>query len=158
MPVDDQTILDHKPLVLKVATFYGTLCAADLDDLIQQGWLGLIKAGKKWDESKGVTFGAYAALWVKGSIYRYVFGRRPQWEDSFDPLIGDEMDFERRHATTDFLTDALDLLPPDHAEVMRERLLNRTTITQVARATGHTTGDTLALYEQGIAMLKIFTE
>jgi RNA polymerase sigma factor (sigma-70 family) len=158
MPVDDQTILNHKPLVLKVATFYSSLCATDLDDLIQQGWLGLIKAGQKWDDTKNVTFGAYASLWVKGSIYRYVFGRRPMWEESFDSLIGEDHHSERRHASDDLLLDALDLLPADHASVMRERLLNRATITGAARATGHTTGDTLALYEQGIAMLKIFTE
>ncbi len=158
MPATHEQILAHEPLVLKVASFYKSMSTAELDDLQQQGWLGLIKAANHWDESKGVTFGAYAGLWVKGSIYRYVFGRRPVWENSFDPLIGDELGLDRRHAADDLINDALELLPPDHAQVMRERYFNRASITQAARATGHTAGDTMALYEQGVEMLKIFTD
>lgn len=159
MAVDQQTILSHEPLVLQVASQYYHTSHYELDDLIQQGWLGLLKAGQRWAPDRNVTFGAYARLWVKGSVYRYVFGRRPRWEDSAEPLIGEHQErSERELLETDLLEDALAVLPTAHAEVLRERILHRQSLTRTARATGHTAGDTLALYEQGVEMLQIFCE
>lgn len=155
--VDEKTILAHEQLVVKIASQYHTHAHTEMDDLIQQGWLGLLKAAAKWDSTKGVTFGAYARLWIKGSVYRYVFARRPQWEGVMDTLLVD-VTSTQSELTLDLLADALEVLPPEHAAVMRHRLVDHLSLTATARLTGRTAGDALALYEQGIEMLRIFTE
>lgn len=155
--VDEKTILAHEQLVVKIASQYHTHTHTEMDDLIQQGWLGLLKAAKKWDSEKRVTFGAYARLWIKGSVYRYVFAKRPQWEGVMDTLVTD-VQSHQSELTLDLLADALETLPDDIAAVVHERLVNQLSLTATARLTGHTAGDALALYDQGLEMLRIFTE
>ena len=41
----------------------------ELDDAIQWGYLGLMRASHRFDSSRGVTFGAYARYLIKGAIY-----------------------------------------------------------------------------------------
>jgi len=43
----------------------------DLDDYLQQGFLGLIIAAQKYKPDKGTRFITYAAFWIKQSIIRY---------------------------------------------------------------------------------------
>ena len=43
-----------------------------LNDLIQEGCLGLIKATEKYDYRKGYKFGTYASWWVIQTIKRYI--------------------------------------------------------------------------------------
>jgi RNA polymerase sigma factor (sigma-70 family) len=55
-----------------VAAIAGRYCrqlsALDLDDLIQEGHLGLIRAARSYDPGRGVPFGPYAAIWIRGAI------------------------------------------------------------------------------------------
>lgn len=56
--------------VISVANQYSAY--ASLEDLINEGNLGLIKAAQKFDETKGAKFISYAVWWVRDSIVRYV--------------------------------------------------------------------------------------
>jgi len=56
--------------VISVANQYSAY--ASLEDLINEGNLGLIKAAERFDESRGVKFISYAVWWVRDSIVRYV--------------------------------------------------------------------------------------
>jgi len=58
-------------LVVKIAKGYIT-GDMELQDLIQEGNLGLIKAADKFDFKKNVRFSTYASFWIKQSIARAI--------------------------------------------------------------------------------------
>jgi RNA polymerase sigma factor FliA len=64
-------VRDHLDMVYRIAwrvanaTALGTLEASDL---VQAGVIGLYRAMDKFDESKGVPFGAYAVHFVRGEM------------------------------------------------------------------------------------------
>lgn len=58
--------------VLRVAKEY-TYTGMPLEDLIQEGNLGIIKAVEKFDETKGYNFISYAVWWIKQSILQSAY-------------------------------------------------------------------------------------
>jgi hypothetical protein len=73
-----EIILKHRPLVACYAMKYhkaGKSRGIELDDLISAGWVGFINGLIRWDDKRGVSAGAYLALWVKGAIHKLVCGR-----------------------------------------------------------------------------------
>lgn len=48
----------------------------DIEDLIQEGMLGLVTAVKKFDETENVNFLTYAMQWIRQKIRRYVSSNR----------------------------------------------------------------------------------
>lgn len=65
------------PLVKNIAIYFSKLnVGAELDDLIQEGVLGLLMAAKKYDSTRKITFGAFANKYVFGRIYRSLLGTR----------------------------------------------------------------------------------
>jgi RNA polymerase primary sigma factor len=59
----------HRPLVISMAKRHGGR-GAWLDDLIQEGSVGLIKAAQHFDPQKGTRFGTYAKWWIRAYINR----------------------------------------------------------------------------------------
>jgi RNA polymerase sigma-B factor len=73
-----------EPLVRGLAAGYGQAAAGLHDDLIQEGFLGLLRAIDRYDPARGTPFLAFARHFVRGGIthyvrdYRWVI-RRPRW-------------------------------------------------------------------------------
>lgn len=67
----DQLIKANLRLVIKMACQYRWKWARLLD-LIQEGNVGLMIALSKYDPSRGVPFGRYAAYWIRAMILRYL--------------------------------------------------------------------------------------
>lgn len=66
----DQLIADHLPLVRAVAFRFADRGEA-LDDLIQVGSLGLVKAVDRYDPEHGAAFSSFAVPTILGEIKRY---------------------------------------------------------------------------------------
>lgn len=67
----DELVREHLPLIYSTARRVANatdLGALEQSDLVQAGVLGLYKAMEKFDETKGVPFGAYAMHYVKGAM------------------------------------------------------------------------------------------
>ena len=74
-PATRQRLIErHLPLVRSVARrFAGG--AEPLEDLVQVGAIGLIKAVDRYDADRGVVFGAYAAPFIAGEIRHHIRDR-----------------------------------------------------------------------------------
>src|SRR3978361_1005784 len=93
-----------------------------LGDLINEGNLGLIKAAKRFDETKGFKFISYAVWWIRQSILQAIadqarivrlplnkVGAINKINKTMSKL---EQDLEREPSYNE-LSDALDMLPQD---------------------------------------------
>lgn len=70
----DKLIEGHTNIVKKYAYFYSGRVqkAAEVEDLLQVGMIGLIEAAHNYKHKDGVVFESYARLRIKGSIVDYL--------------------------------------------------------------------------------------
>lgn len=66
----ERRIVEHLPLVRALAYRYANR-GEPLDDLVQVGTVGLIKAVDRFDESRGTAFAAFATPTILGEIRRH---------------------------------------------------------------------------------------
>lgn len=73
----DQLVLDNLKVVVKIAHKYSNIKNIDLDDLVQIGNIGLIKASRTFDKSKGNQFLTYAVTCINNEIrMAIIFNKR----------------------------------------------------------------------------------
>jgi RNA polymerase sigma-B factor len=73
-PDRDHLVEAHLPLVQSVARRYAS-SGESFEDLVQVGAIGLVKAGNRFDESRGVAFATFAAPVIEGEIRRHLRDR-----------------------------------------------------------------------------------
>lgn len=87
-----------------VANSYKTeeLIKVDRDDLIQEGYIGMITAVNRYDISleKKAKFLTYAYFWIKQKMSNYI-SRFKVNDDSLNELIGEDKDTEKIELTID---------------------------------------------------------
>lgn len=67
----DVMINSNMRLVISIARRYQHL-GVSLQDLIQEGSLGLIRASEKFDPSRGFRFSTYASWWIQQAVFRSI--------------------------------------------------------------------------------------
>lgn len=67
----DRMITSNLRLVVSIAKKYNKL-GIPIQDLIQEGNIGLMKAVERFDYTMGKKFSTYATFWIKQSILRYI--------------------------------------------------------------------------------------
>ncbi len=82
----DELARRHQPLVRSFALRQsrGTL---PLDELIQEGNLGLLRAIEKFDPAAGTRFASYALWWVRAYVWRYLRGARSSVRQRADTTV-----------------------------------------------------------------------
>ena len=73
----DTLALSNLPFVVAVARKFQNR-GARLDDLVQEGNVGLMKAIEHFDPKKNVRFATYAVWWIRAYITRYLKDNRSQ--------------------------------------------------------------------------------
>ncbi len=68
----NRLISSHVRLVVKIARQYSQRVNCSLDDLVQEGSLGLIQAADKYDVKRSNRFSTYAIWWIRHFIQRYI--------------------------------------------------------------------------------------
>ncbi len=63
--------MDYLPMIKSIATKYKGN-GVPLEDLIQEGFLGLLEAEKRFEPSNGSKFSTYAFYWIKKKIVEAV--------------------------------------------------------------------------------------
>lgn len=71
-------IVEHNlRLVLKIANQFSGLTDMPLEDLVQEGNIGLMEAVKRFDPDKGYKFATYATWWIRQNIQRAIIEKSP---------------------------------------------------------------------------------
>ncbi|MGN1333755.1 MAG: sigma-70 family RNA polymerase sigma factor [Anaerovoracaceae bacterium] len=65
---EEELIREHTGLVKSVALRLSYACDEELDDLIQIGYIGLLKAARRFDPERGLKFSTYAVPMIAGEI------------------------------------------------------------------------------------------
>jgi RNA polymerase sigma-B factor len=71
----DRLIESHLPLVRSLARRHHRDAGEPLEDLVQVGAIGLIKAADRYDGDRGVPFAAFAAPFIAGEIRHHLRDR-----------------------------------------------------------------------------------
>ena len=66
----DRFVRANLRLVIRYASEHARRTSLDLDDLIQEGTLGLIRAVERFDWRRGLKFSTYATWWIRQSLQR----------------------------------------------------------------------------------------
>ncbi len=74
---------DYLPLVKSVASRYKKE-GVSFEDLVQEGFLGLLEAKKRFDPSKKIKFSTYAFYWIKKKILEAIQKEKIQSLDSVE--------------------------------------------------------------------------
>lgn len=70
-------VIKYTPLVKSIANYFHTLNNnVEVEDLVQEGYIGLLMAIKRYDNTKNVSLGAFANRYIFGRIYRSLLGTK----------------------------------------------------------------------------------
>lgn len=123
----------HQDLARPIAIHYGRCCRESVDDLLQVGLIGLIRAAERFDAQQGSPFEAFARPHIRGAILHHLRDvapsvRLPRRQAELQQRL---MRLERhllqqgRKATPEALQRLLGINAEQWNVLMRQRLLNR---------------------------------
>lgn len=125
----EDLLLQNEGFVRKVMKkFYiGWDPAVSQEDLVQEGYIGLMVAAQKFDTEVG-KFTTYAYHWVFQTMHRFLFPKRSTlnrakeglYDKSLNEKIGDDLELQDMLCDNQYLyTEMIQLLPDEDSEVLK---------------------------------------
>ncbi len=75
--VSAESVIQYGPFVRRmVGSYWHSGLGIDYEDLMQEGYLGLLEAVSRWDPDRGVRFLTYAVWWVRKHILLHLSEKR----------------------------------------------------------------------------------
>jgi len=121
-----ELVVSHLPFVVKIAFQYRHY-KIPVQDLIQEGAIGLMKAVKRFDPTKGFRLVSFAIWWIKAYMKNYILkswnlvklGTTQAQRKLFFRIgdIGEHVDAESKTARVDELAKELKVKPDDVIEM-----------------------------------------
>lgn len=136
-------------LIWSIAKDYADI--SELEDLIQEGFLGLREAAKRYDPSHGAKFSTYASAWIRQSVIRYInqYGkaiRLPEFRQNqvrrYKRFISQYYTGSGEMPTDKTICDALAIYPEDLQKIKRAAEIDTVSISTPIGEDGEL-GDTL---------------
>ena len=130
----NQRVDQYRTLVTPIAVHYGRRCPEPIEDLIQVGLLGLLRAAELFDAQTQTPFEAFARPHIRGAILHYLRDsalavRLPRRQmELHDKLRQVQANWHKNHgqeASSEDLRRALDLSIPQWQELQRGKAMAR---------------------------------
>ena len=130
----NQRVDQYRTLVTPIAVHYGRRCPEPIEDLIQVGLLGLLRAAELFDAQTQTPFEAFARPHIRGAILHYLRDsalavRLPRRQmELHDKLRQMQANWHKTHgqeASSEDLRRALDLSIPQWQELQRGKAMAR---------------------------------
>ncbi len=71
----DALIINNENLVKKLANYMSSICSLDFEDLVQEGFIGLIKGIEKFNLEMDTQFSTYVYYWIKQNMSRAIYDK-----------------------------------------------------------------------------------
>ena len=85
----EELLKKYKPLVIKIARRYFLVCG-DIDDLVQEGTIGLYKAIMAYNQEKEASFITFATICIKRQLQSLIRKENTQKNSVFLDLFNDD--------------------------------------------------------------------
>ncbi len=126
----DQLIESHMPLVAKIAKRVkrGLPAHVDLNDLISEGYVGLVQAADRFDTNKGLAFATLAGTRIHGAIVDYLRSLKMNARNSKDATFPSQLPegwdaaYEEQLEVRGDIARALSVLPHKHRQLIIARI------------------------------------
>ena len=76
----------YLPLVKRTAAQFLKKYSGSWEDLVSEGWVGLMKAVRGYDPDQGARLGTYAAKWIEAELREYTMRQTAWSRPVFSPL------------------------------------------------------------------------
>lgn len=163
---------DHRDQIEYHARRAAARCGSDLDDLRQDGWVGLLEAERRHDPGATATLSTFAGHRIRGQILdgirrRHPFGPNASRTHADIPLVPldapgapdpcytpEPEEAIAAHERAQAVRAILDALPERYALILRLHYMDELTITEIAESWGMTLSNASRLHIEALARFR----
>jgi len=133
---DSEMIEKYKKLVTKIAYQYANT-GIPVEDLIQEGMIGLLEAKKRFDPDKGASFSTYSVFWIKNRILTLIndelkLGRNVEYSDEMNQDLSNPVEKEYLHSQQKQNLDLPEDMPELEKKVIYLSFVEKKSLTDIA--------------------------
>jgi RNA polymerase sporulation-specific sigma factor len=157
-------ILQHIGLVHHIANRLGRVSGEPLEDLVQEGLVGLMRAVDNYSPTRGTEFSTYAYRFIEGYMLNHLRRRRrdpvalsalTRSSEENDTDLEDDADFSQQVLDRLTIAQAMSALSPLEKGVLRRFFYADLTQTEIASVLGRSRGYISRILRRALEKLRI---